>query len=315
MTGCGTTTYTDPDYYRVNVPGAAIDLVLTSGAEFKARVTWARMRDVTLVLVEETAPGISYISLTPALTHLAFTLRGEPVWNGIRPRRDDFLLQDGGRHLHQLTNASTRWGLISIRSKVLAAHGKNLLGTSLAPILGAQFVRPSRTTAAHVLRLHAQACRLAAAKPDVMTHREVARALEQNLVHALVDALSTAQPGTHNETMQRHAETIGRLEKALSETHARPSVPAICAALGVPQRTLRIWCEEFLGCGPFAYARLQQLNRARSALSKADHETESVASIASAHGFSEPGRFAVAYRALFGEAPSATLLRNSADSA
>jgi transcriptional regulator GlxA family with amidase domain len=40
-----------------------------------------------------------------------------------------------------------------------------------------------------------------------------------------------------------------------------------------------------------------------------------VAKIARAHGFSEPGRFVVAYRALLGEAPSATLMRNSAESA
>jgi transcriptional regulator GlxA family with amidase domain len=40
----------------------------------------------------------------------------------------------------------------------------------------------------------------------------------------------------------------------------------------------------------------------------------SIARIAKSHGFSEPGRFAGAYRALFGETPSTTLLRNSAES-
>jgi AraC-like DNA-binding protein len=315
MTGCGTTTYTDPDDYRVNVPGAAIDLVLTSGGAFKARVTWARMRDVMLVLVEETAPGISYVSLAPALTHLAFPLRGEPVWNGIRPQRGDFLLQDGSKHHHQLTNGSTRWARISIRSKALATHGKNLLGTSLAPVLGTQFVRLSKTAADNLLHLHAQACRLAAAKPDLMAHREVTRAIEQDLIHTVVNALAASEPNQHSRTMQRHAEIMGRFEAALSEASARPSLPAICATLGVPQRTLRICCEEFVGRSPFAYARLRQLNRARSALSKADHETARIASIARTHGFAGAGRFAVAYRALFGEAPSATLLRNSAESA
>src|SRR5258708_1469979 len=242
MTGCATTTYTDPDDYRVNVPGAAIDLVLTGGGAFKARVTWARMRDVTLVLVEEMAPGISYISLAPALAHLAFPLRGEPVWNGMRPRRGDFLLQDGGQHQHQLTNGSTRWGLISIRSKVLATQGKNLLGTSLAPVLGTQFARPSKTTAGNLLRLHAQACRLAAAKPDLMAHREVARAIEQDLIHTLVNARGTSEPSEHTGTMRLHAAIMGRFEEALSEASARPVLPAICATLGVPQRTLRICC-------------------------------------------------------------------------
>jgi transcriptional regulator GlxA family with amidase domain len=44
-------------------------------------------------------------------------------------------------------------------------------------------------------------------------------------------------------------------------------------------------------------------------LLKADHEATSVAEITRSHGFSEPGRFALAYRALFGEAPLATLMR------
>jgi AraC-like DNA-binding protein len=314
MTGCGTTTYTDPDDYRVNVPGLAIGLVLTSGDDFKARVTWARMRRITLALIEEAAPRIAFLSSAPALTFVCFPLRGESIWNGVQVRRGDFMLHGGG-HLHQLAEAGTLWGMISIRSKDLATYSRTLLGRSLAPIHETEFLRPSHRVASDVLRLHREVCRLAATKQDVMAHREVARAAEQDLLHQLVNALSDARSNERNGTMCRRAEIMARFEGLLAEKTAHLSMPAISAALDVPQRTLRICCEAFLGCSPLAYAKLQRLNRARSALSRADHELESVADIARTHGFSEPGRFAVAYRALFGETPSATLLRGSAESA
>jgi len=44
-------------------------------------------------------------------------------------------------------------------------------------------------------------------------------------------------------------------------------------------------------------------------LLKADSAVTSVAEVARSYGFSEAGRFAVAYRALFGESPQASLRR------
>jgi transcriptional regulator GlxA family with amidase domain len=106
-----------------------------------------------------------------------------------------------------------------------------------------------------------------------------------------------------------------RFQEVLAAHESAPSLPALSAAVGVPERTLRMYCTEFLGCGPVEYARLRRLNLARSSLLKADDDAASVAGIARLYGFSGPGRFAVAYRALFGEAPSATLRRPRGDSA
>jgi AraC-like DNA-binding protein len=87
------------------------------------------------------------------------------------------------------------------------------------------------------------------------------------------------------------------------------STPEICAAIGVPERTLRECCATFLGLGPGRYMRLRRLNMVRAELQRADPATSTIAEIARRHQFSELGRFAVVYRRIFGEMPSTTLGR------
>jgi transcriptional regulator GlxA family with amidase domain len=88
-------------------------------------------------------------------------------------------------------------------------------------------------------------------------------------------------------------------------------LPALCAEIGVPERTLRLCCAEFLGLSPTRYVLLRRLNKARSALRRADPSKVTVAEVARNHQFLELGRFAVTYRATFGESPSTTLQRDS----
>jgi len=147
-----------------------------------------------------------------------------------------------------------------------------------------------------------------------MAHREVARALEQDLIHALVTVLTSGKTRGNSSTRQRHAAIMDRFEYILESQHGRPlPTPALCAAIGVPERTLRMCCTEFVGQSPLGYARLQRLNLARSQLMRSDIESASIATTARKFGFSEPGRFAAAYRSIFGEAPSATLRRSQVD--
>ncbi len=193
MTGCGTTTYTDPDDFRLNVPGVSIALERIGDEPFKARVAWVKMRQLALASIDETAPRSACVSAAAPAVAFSFPLRGEPLWNGHRLRRGDIVLQAPGARLHQVAEGSTRWGLISLARKDLAAYSRTLLGTRLKRATGAQVLRPRAKVANALLRVHAQACRLAATKPDIMAHREVARAIEQELIVALVNAVADAE--------------------------------------------------------------------------------------------------------------------------
>src|SRR5689334_11770688 len=193
MASYGSTTYTDPDDFRVNVPEADVDLVLTNRQAFGARVTWVRMRHLTLSVIEESAARTAVVSWTAPRLFLSFPLRGEPLWNGWRLRRGDFLLQGRGAHLNQVTETSTRWGVITIARQDLATYSRTLLGAALQRACIGSVLRPRGKAASALLHLHAQACRLAATKPDIMAHREVARALEHDLIVALVSTIAAGQ--------------------------------------------------------------------------------------------------------------------------
>jgi transcriptional regulator GlxA family with amidase domain len=138
----------------------------------------------------------------------------------------------------------------------------------------------------------------------------VTRALEQEMIHTIVHCLAANQVDDRLETRRHHASVMSRFEDALTKRiDQKASLPEICAEIKVPERTLRMCCVEFTGVSPTRYVLLQRLNQARSALRRADPSKASVAEIARNHQFLELGRFAVTYRATFGESPSTTLSR------
>jgi AraC-like DNA-binding protein len=112
------------------------------------------------------------------------------------------------------------------------------------------------------------------------------------------------------KTRRHHSDIMVQFEDALT-THSGPqlSMPALCAAIGVPERTLRVCCTEFLGMSPTRYLLLRRLNMVRSALRRADPANASVTEIARTYQFQEPGRFAVTYRTVFGEMPGLREMR------
>jgi AraC-like DNA-binding protein len=217
-----------------------------------------------------------------------------------------------GERLHQTTTGASAWSLITLDPARLDDYCRALFEKPLVPPAEGRVLRPAKRDAARLRRLHAQACRLAETKPKILAHPEVARAIEQDLLHALVTCLIGAKVDEKGAAKRHHALVMIRFEEVLAEHLAGPLyMPELCERIGVSTRILRSCCAEFLAISPARYVLLRRLRAVRRALRKTDPDSANVAELARLHGFTQPGRFAAVYRAAFGESPSSTLQRAS----
>jgi AraC-like DNA-binding protein len=313
MAESGTLTSSDPDSYAAGFGDARINLTITGAGDFSARLTRLKLKDLKIYRCCESLPRIAYISLPREQIFLSFPVGAVSlISDGFALRNDDVVLHGRGERMHQRSNGACQWGLISLSPEQFASCGKALTGKAIAPPHASRILRPARADILRFQLLFGQACRLAeAARQKLIERPEVARALEQELLHAIINCLAANETDGNPKTRHHHAAVMVRFEETISKRiDQKPNMPALCAELGVPARTLRMVCAEFLGVSPARYLLLQRLNKARSALRRADPSTASVAAVARSHQFLELGRFAVTYRTTFGESPSATLQRD-----
>jgi AraC-like DNA-binding protein len=104
-----------------------------------------------------------------------------------------------------------------------------------------------------------------------------------------------------------------RLRQAVDLLHARAHEPlsttAVAEHVGLSPRSLQQAFQRQLGVSPTEYLRGIRLDRVRAELANLAPEHSTVAEVASRWGFTNPGRFAGAYVARFGEYPRRTLSR------
>ena len=108
----------------------------------------------------------------------------------------------------------------------------------------------------------------------------------------------------------------GDLVRALDWLRSHLAEPVdlelLASVAGVRPRTLESHFRTFLGTTPLGWLRQTRFANARRAL-ESGRADATVTAIALANGFSQLGRFAAEYRAIFGETPSATLRRSRSE--
>ena len=310
-------SFTDPDAYHAAIRDAQAQGVVTARGKFRAELTRVDLHQLSVLRGEESLPPVANSAVDPRLYAIVFATnpRQPSIYvSGLELSPTDIIVHRAGSVGHNRSAAACRWGAIALAHEDLAAAGEALIGRELTAPSFTQRIRPPPPLLLRLSSLHEAAGHLAKTAPDILGHPEVARALEQGLVHAMVSCVSGGETAETSSAHHRHAAIMRRLEEVLEANPDRTLYAAeLCAATRTSDRTLRVCCQEHLGMSPMRYLWLRRMHLACRALRMADPAATTVTEVATNYGFWELGRFSVAYRSLFGESPSAALRRPPED--
>ena len=306
-------TFTDPHEYQVAVRAMEAEILPTTRGDFRAELTQINFNRLWAQAGSESLPRIARGPVKSGRVAISFSRRTSPSRSSVNGMEisPGTLVVHSASELHNSSSEPSRWGGMSLAPVDLAETGRLLAGRELTRPLVAYAVRPSPALWAHLFGLHDNATRLAKTAPDTLAYPEVARSLEDALIHALVRCLTEGSVVEKTPSILSQTKIISSLEEFVAANSDRPiHLGELCAATGVSESTLRRCCHEYLGLGPSRYLWLRRMHLARWALLRADPDQATVTAIATDQGFWELGRFSVAYRSLFGEPPSETLCRS-----
>jgi len=305
-------SFTDPDEYSSSMRDFRYELTVTGGGDFTAEHVRVALPKL---LLQRYSTNLAWVAHTETMRGRAvFALRAVP---GPRLLRAGEEMQTAnierianGQAIYTRSSGAASWGSVSLPVDALAAVSATTAGCDLKQPVDVVTETPLPAAMARLRRLHAAAVSLAKDAPEIIVNPEAARGLEDELVQALVACLRPAKAEEDVAAKRQHALVMRRFHAAVTASGDQPVyVSDLCSAIRVSDRTLRICCHEHLGMGPKRYLWLRRMQQVRHALALADHTSAMVTEIATAHGFWELGRFAGAYRSLYGESPSTTLAR------
>ena len=213
MPGGGTRTFLEPDHYEASLGQAQIEAVILSRDKFRARLTWAELHHLHVLRCEEESQRIAYVQLAPGLAFVTLSPDSGPlpVLCGTQMHPGEIIFHSRGERLHQATPGPFVWNVIAMDPAQLEYYGRALSGTPFSLPPEGRILRPSKRLTAGLQRLHARICRLAETKPKILSHSEVARAIEQGLVQMLVTCLTTASARTDGYAKRPSCQDHGQV--------------------------------------------------------------------------------------------------------
>ena len=305
-------TFADPDDYVTAIRASSVEFSRMEKGSFVAELVQIDLGRLWLQGFSESLARLAHHATVPDRIIVGFTTQSNSCLrtDGREMRHGALLRYGEGFSGFQRSIGPAQFGTLALPIAGMEDFAATFGSVDFQPSRETLIVHPALAAMETLQKTYAAAVHLAKQVPEVIANGEVARGLEQTLISALADCFHTAAT-PHDKTLRPGHKRIMQGFHTILEsdpTHVF-YVPEICRRLGVSNRTLTTCCNDALGVSPHRYLRLRQLNLAHRALKLADPATRSVTEIATEHGFWELGRFAVAYRALYGETPSATLRR------
>jgi AraC-like DNA-binding protein len=232
------------------------------------------------------------------------------IFNGRASGPDDLMMFRPGAPLDSTVAVDDAWAHLTFTED----DGEALTEAWGAPFGGAdryRFVRGEPSSLGPLRQCIRRAAQFVAAHPGSVAADGFAPSLTDMLEGHLGALLAGARlwDGPTRQT-RRVLGLVARADDYLRANLGQPVYTAeISATLGASPRTLHDAFRAVHGMSLHGYLHRRRMALVREALKRASGSPVLVKTIALTHGFWSLGRFALAYRHMFGESPSATLGR------
>lgn len=307
-----TMTCTDIGAFSAVFRSPSCEFTAESPDRFAARYSLLDFNRVGMLRVSENLARVAHFVIPETHVALSFQARPGPSIrvSGMELGATQIGVHAPGGYVFQRLSGPSTWGTVFLPADALMDFG--------ATAASLEFLLSARTLVATVpalaldrLRdLHAELATLAETAPAVVANPGTARGLEEALAQRLLACVEIPERSDVSSARHRHTQTLRKLQELAEAYGNQPLFMLdVCSILGTSRRRLQEICNEFLGMGPKRFLLLRRMQLVNQALMRADPAETSVTEIAMRCGFWELGRFAVAYRKLFGEPPSRTLRR------
>lgn len=292
---------------------ANLSLLLTHGGRFHARLMRTTLNGMRLMEVQESLSRIGFVQVpsNEILVCLPGRRRPAPVWAGFELGTNELIVLGPGQCAHVRTENACSWKVFSLPLDKLSWYYSALTGRPPALPTAACFRRAPPLASRQLVDLHDAAIRMIRTSPEATASGEALHGLEQQLMDVLIECLSAGSMDAGSAEAMRMRDVTTRFERLLEGEATQRSyslcIGEICSILGVSDRALRRSCAYNLGMSPSSYYRLHRMHLAHHALRRCGPDAVRICDAARRAGFLHLGRFAGAYRKLFGQSPSAIL--------
>src|SRR6516162_1012980 len=229
-------TFSDPDDYFAGIRNLQIEGLITRRGEFRAELTRIDLHRLWTHRYAEILPRIMKVKPSGMRAPIVFaTDDGQPAIqiDGIEISQNQIVKLAPDREWYFRFSASCNSSSMSLAPEDLAVAGEAFIGRELMPATFTHSITPPAPALSRLRKLHEAAGHLADNAPDILAKSEVARAIEQALVEAMVFCLADGQSQDERNVQPNRARVMRRVEAALIANPDEPLyMPELAAQVG-----------------------------------------------------------------------------------
>ena len=273
MLGSIVRTFTDPYDYQSFSPNAERKIVVTVPGKYEAESAAINLHRLLTERAWQSLPTISH-SATRA-GRVTFSIqpdvnRPPAIFGGTEVRPDEIIVRPSGTEHYCRAPAHMQRGSLSLAADEFAAVARTVIGRDLIAPTDPYVMRPQPAPMSHLLSLHKVVNDLVVTAPDILTQAEVAKAIEQEMLRAMIYCVTA--PAATDRLRPARQSVMRRFEQVIEAHVDEPLyITDICAAVGVSERLLRAICHEHMAVSPHKYLWLRRMHLVRHALTAADN--------------------------------------------